>query len=149
MKRERVAEVGLLGGLVITPGELREYMDEVDLGITSLVTDVNKSEKLFSAIADGFDYWELTAFFTKWRAFYGENVGAILDAGDLYDETERYHIQYKGFRKDALRHKLTSGVDPIGPPEPLDSDSGIAGYVKAAVVIGGLFAVGYVIRGVR
>ena len=158
-------------GEIITPWTLRSYADALNSSIDALQRSIAESGKVLDVIRDGtFDHFGFLTWVAHWQRFYAEigMVDEYVQPGETYNLVEQYHHTYLNWRKAALARGLTSGADPMPPerpyqaPPPLlppvfppdddddgDGQSEVGGYVKAALLITGLFAVGYLLRGVR
>lgn len=158
-------------GEIITPWTLRSYADSLQAAVDALQRSIAESGKVQDVIRDGsFDYFGFMTWLAHWQKFYAE-IGVVdeyIQPGETYNLVERYHHDYLNWRKLAIARGLTSGPDPMPPERPYqapppilppifpdddddddDGESDWSGVVKVALAISGLFALGYLVRGVR
>lgn len=146
---------------IITPWKLEEYTTQLDTNINALAAAVLISQAQFALGA--FDIKGWNQFLQNWQDFKAHNdwTDNWISTGTTWNRTEAYHKRYRAFYGAAKQNGIVEAPDPMAPPYEVDPPSGpgsrtrggdapkIEGYLQAGLVVGGLFAVGYVLRGVR
>ena len=149
--------VGLIPGFA-TPDGVLDHMHEIASAFDALDLDMRNAADKFTR-ADLAAYEDLKE---QWRDWYPNNSdwsSRFFGTGELSDKCDEFSRKIQYYR-DALQKKgaPVSGPDPTKPATPVleqlgkaasDATGASSGYLKAGMVIAGIFAAGFLIKEVR
>jgi hypothetical protein len=149
------AQLAIVAGVVIVwPSDVRDEFERADRAIVALWFEVSGRWTADNKKAAAFSIANFDSWFTAWRNFYNgqhDSWWLWFTADDVMARIVQYEAEERAWRKAAAECNLAGAKEVLvtEPPSPPPGPGDWRSYIAPALIVLGLFGVGYAVRSVR